>query len=353
MNALSPKLAAETGIRHSVHSRRRKAAMVVQLLLSQGQKISLSDLPEDQQIALTRELGGLRVIDKSTLESVAQEFAQELEQVALAAPGTMDGALAALAGAISPASSARLKEEMARKEGGDPWKQILGLETNDLAHLMERESIEIGAVVLSKLSTGKAATLLGLLPGERARRIAFAMSQTSAVTPEAVARIGRSLVVDYCEKPALAFVAPPSQRVGAILNSSPAATRDALLDSLREDDPNFAELVRQAIFTFIDIADRLKETDVPAAIRGVSEELLSTALAYSMAKGGGHAASAEFILANISKRLAANLSETIAERATVSNTEGENAQREVVTAIKTLEDQGALTLRRKVEDDSG
>ena len=36
----------------------------------------------------------------------------------------------------------------------------------------------------------KAATTLGLIPGDIARRIAYAVSRTAQVTPEAVARIG-------------------------------------------------------------------------------------------------------------------------------------------------------------------
>ena len=55
---------------------------------------------------------------------------------------------------------------------------------------MENESIEVAAVVLSKLKAVKAVDLLGAITGPRAREITYAVSQTSGVSPSAVDRIG-------------------------------------------------------------------------------------------------------------------------------------------------------------------
>lgn len=67
--------------------RRRKAAMVVQLMLADGQKMPLSRLPEDVQVNLTRELAALRLVDRDTLHAVAEEFLHALESVGLAEIG--------------------------------------------------------------------------------------------------------------------------------------------------------------------------------------------------------------------------------------------------------------------------
>ena len=83
-------------------TRKRKAAMIVQLMLTEGQNISLSRLPEDMQMRITRELGALRIVDKDTLRAVVEEFSRDLESVGLAVPGGVASALAALSGQISP-----------------------------------------------------------------------------------------------------------------------------------------------------------------------------------------------------------------------------------------------------------
>ena len=59
-----------------------------------------------------------------------------------------------------------------------------------LRPVMENESTGVAAVVLSKLKAVKAVELLGAIPGPRARKITYAVSQTSGVSPSAVDRIG-------------------------------------------------------------------------------------------------------------------------------------------------------------------
>lgn len=324
-------------------SRRRKAAMVVQMLLADGRQLKLASMPDEVQLRLTRELGSLRAIDRDTLAAVATEFAEDLERMALVAPGGLDGALASIGPQLSPTAAARLREESARMRGGDPWVQVLALSVTDLVPLMTAESTEVAAVTLSKLPVGKAAELLGKLPGERARRITYAMSQTNGVSPEAVKRIGEALVLDYCTKPVPAFSGPVEQRVGAILNSSPAVTRTTVLEGLGDDDPTFAEQVRKAIFTWADIPARVEAVDVPKVIRGYDNSSLVTALAAALADGGPAAAVAEFILSNMSQRMADQLREEIEARGKVKKADGEQAQGGFVSHIRERADAGDIS----------
>ena len=73
-------------------SRKRKAAMIVQLLIGDGGKLKLSQLPEDMQALLARELGAIRLVDRETVHQVAAEFARDLGAVGLSSPGGADGA---------------------------------------------------------------------------------------------------------------------------------------------------------------------------------------------------------------------------------------------------------------------
>jgi flagellar motor switch protein FliG len=333
-------------------SRRRKAAMVVQLLLSDGQALPLSRLPEDLQLDLTRELGRLKSIDRATLHAVAEEFARDIESVGLTAPDGVAGALTVLSAHLSPGANARLRAEAAQTRGADPWPQVIDLPNDDLVKLLTDESNEVGAIVLSKLPVPRAAELLGLLPGERARRITYAVSQTANVQPDAVQRIGRGLVAEYGLRPTPAFAAPPVARIGAILNSSGAATREQVLSALDSDDPAFADTVRRAIFTFPDIPDRLSKADVPKIIRAVDGPVLVTGLAHAATQGGRDADAGDFLLANMSQRMAENLREEIRERGRVKKADGEAALSKIIAAIRERIDSGEITLREPDDDDA-
>ncbi|EET47463.1 flagellar motor switch protein FliG [Thalassobium sp. R2A62] len=350
MNAQTPTV-SDPQSRLPNLSHRHKAAIVVKLLISEGFPLALDRLSEDEQIALTHAIGEMNRIDQTTLHEVIKEFATELNALALTFSGGVDGALNLLEGKIAPQAAERIRREASVGKTLDPWDHIRRVDPNRLLPLLEDESVEVGAVILSKLPIKSAAELLGQLPGERARRITFAVSQTGMVTPEAVARIGASVIEELDEAPTLAFDTPPVDRIGAILNSSPASTREDVLDGLLETDPEFAEDVRRTIFTFANLPTRVDPKDVPKITRDVDAAILVTALAAALSDDGADTPAAEFLLENISQRMAGQLRDEIGERGKVKKTEGEAAMTAVIDALRTLEETGEITLISPDEDD--
>ena len=346
MLSLSPISSPAPGVTGAAAlSRRQKAAIVVRFLLSEGADLTLADLPEDLQAALAVQFGHMRHVDRATLAAVVAEFAEELEQIALLFPRGVAGALSALDGRISPQTAARLRKEAGVRQSGDPWERLRAMPPEALLPFLTSEAPEVAAVMLSKLDVAKAADLLGRLPGATARRIAYAVSQTGAVTPETVYRIGLSLASQLAAAPDRAFSDGPEARVGAILNLSSAATRDEVLTGLTETDADFADGVRRAIFTFANIPARLDPRDAPKIPRAVDQPALIAALAHAAATGGEDAAAAEFILSNISNRLADSLREEIAQAGKIKPKAGEEAMTAVIAALRDLETAGELVLR--------
>ena len=329
-------------------SQREKAAIIVRFLLNEGAELTLTDLPDDLQANLAQVMGHMRHVDRQTLANVVMEFAAELEAVGLCFPRGLSGALLALEGQISPVTAQRLRKEAGVRLAGDPWDRLRALPVADLVEIVGRESTEISAVLMSKLDVSKAAEMLGELPGDRARRITYAMSLTGGITPEAVERIGLSLACQLEDTPARAFEKGPESRVGEILNYSAAVTREDVLSGLDETDEQFATAVRKAIFTFSDIPARLVPRDVPNVLRDVPQDVLVTALA--SANDEAVAQAAEFLLENISARLADQIREDVADRGTVSAKDGEVVQTQLVGVIRQLAEGGEIQLKEPEED---
>ncbi len=329
-------------------TRRQKAAIIVRLLRAEGVQVSLADLPDALQVGLIEDMSAMRYVDRVTLQSVVQEFLAELEGVGLAFPGGLGGALSALDGTISTATATRLRRQVGVGLASDPWDRLAELDAARLVPILEEESVEIGAVMLSKLKVSKAAELLGLLPGARARRIAFAMSQTGGVSPDTVDRIGAAIVARIDAEAPRAFTDAPVQRVGAILNFSPSATRNDVLEGLEAEDAGFAEDVRKAIFTFANIPVRIDPRDIPKVTREVDPAVLTTALAFG-ASNDEDTEAVEFILANMSQRMAAQLRDEMAALGKVRAKDGEAAMTEIVSAIRELEASGEILLTAEDE----
>lgn len=336
-----PAPAPDLPVRHLTP--REKAAVIVRLLLSEGTPLPLSGLPEHMQSALAEQMGQMRLVDRATLMAVVQEFLGQLEQVGLTFPGGIEGALGLMNGHISPQAADRLRRLAGDSSRADPWDRIAALTADRLLPLLQAESVEVAAVALSKLPVPRAAELLSKMPGDRARRVAHAISLTASVDPDAVRRIGQALVSQIDTQPRLAFDSGPVERVGAILNISPAATRDEVLRGLDDEDAGFAAEVRKAIFTFVHLPARLSPRDVPRVVRLVDPPVLVTALVGASA-GAETAPAAEFLLANMSQRMAQGLREDMAARGKVRLADAEEAMAAVILAVRQLEGAGELAL---------
>ncbi|WP_420325647.1 flagellar motor switch protein FliG [Mameliella sp.] len=325
-------------------SRKAKAAIIVQFLLNEGADVPLAALPDEYQAELTMLLGNMRYVDRETLNAVVEEFSNELESVGLAFPGDMAGALTALDGKINPHTAMRLRKEAGVRQTGDPWARINALEVDQIKTLVMSESTEIAAVMMSKIAVGKAAQVLAKLPGDKARRISYAVSMTTGVTPDAVDRIGLSLAAQIDAEPPKAFKARPDERLGAILNYSNTAVREELLQNLEQEDAAFAEAVRKAIFTFANIPERLNPMDVPKITRDVPPDTMALALAAAMQGSPEESKAVEFLYANMSKRLGENLREEVSGLGEVKASVGEKAMAAVISAIRDLVSSGEIEL---------
>lgn len=326
-----------------------KAAIIVRFLLNEGADVALEALPEDLQARLADQMAQMGLVSRDTLAAVAHEFAEALDGVGLTFPGDLAAALSALDGRISDRIVRRLRQGAGMRMYNNPWDRLRDAEVTELVPIVETESTEIAAVLLSKLGVEKAAELLSALPGPLARRVTYAVSHTGQVSPEAVDRIGLSLATQLDQKPQSAFGQPPEQRLGDILNQTAPDTRADVLTALEETDQPFATEVRKRIFTFADIPARLKPLDVPKIAKEVDADTLVAAL--KAAETGEGADTVPFLLDNLSGRMADSLRDEIQERGPVPATEGDSAMTAITAAIRRLEMAGEITLQIEEEEE--
>lgn len=329
---------------------RQKAAVLVRFLMGEGVELPLGELPERTQTMLAAQMARLRVVDRATLDEIVSEFEERLDTVGLTFPGGIEGALSLMDGHISPAAASRLRREagMMSMASGDPWERLGSFPAERLIEAIEGEATELAAVALSKIPVARAAEILALLPGDHARRIALAVSQTADIDPETVRLIGHAILTQIDSAPPRAFDRIPEERVGAILDVTRATRREEVLRGLDADDSAFADRVRRVIFAYEHIPTRLREHDVPKAVRATDQAALVTALAYSATREDLREAS-EFLLVNMPQRLAQVLREEVSNRVEVGERDGEAALATVVEAVRGLESAGEIVLHHPEE----
>ena len=135
--------------------------------------------------------------------------------------------------------------------------------------------------------------------------------------------------------------------MGAILNLSPAVTRDTVLAGLDDDDAEFAGRVRKAIFTWANIPRRIDLRDVPRIVREVDAMTITRALAGA---AGDNAPTVAFLLSGLSSRLADSMREEMETIGKVTAKDAEEAMNAVVAAIRRMEQAGELFLLVEEEE---
>jgi len=320
----------------------QKAAIVVRALLASGADIPLASLPHDMQAELTQTLGRMRLVDRATMNAVVEEFIDTLGQVGLSFPDNLDAALSLVEDKLDQKTARQLRA-MSRGGGLDDTWMVLEMAPDEiLLGVLQQESQLVAAVLLSKLSTDKAARLLTQLGPELAQSLALGIARTEAIGPDAVARIGATLADQISATPLRAFVDPPKKRVGEILNSSTPQMRDSLLQGLESADKVFASDVRKSIFTFTDIAARVQARDVPALMRSVGDADMLLIMAY---KADADTSSIAFLLENMSKRAAQTLQDDAGTLPAPSAQDYGAAANRVAAAVRALVDAEKISLK--------
>ena len=327
-------------------SARQKAAVIVRLVLAEGEDIDLARLPAELQTDLAQEMALMGMVDRATRNAIVAEFCEKLESIGLSFPGDIDGTLDLLDGHLSPDTSDRLRRMAALNGAGDPWDRIGNMTPVLLASLARTEAVEIAAVMFSKLPVPRAAEVFGLLAPELARQIAYAMSLTGGIETEALQRIGKALIQAADAVPQPPLEGKAGEKVGAILNSSASSMRDTVLDGLDQDDADFAGEVRKTIFTWAHIPARLDPRDIARITREVENAALIKALAGARGKDQP---TVDFLLGGLSSRLAESMREEMEALGKVSVKDAEEAMDQVVAAIRRMEAAGDLFLIVKEE----
>ena len=341
-NGLGPM----TDITPATMTRRQKAAVIVRLLLLHGVSPGIDKLSPVHQSVLARAMSGLGQIDRATLADIVGEFTGALDNLALIMPRGMHDALEILNPHISAMARDGLRADAEIGDGTDPWPRLAAMDIAQLRPILDDESAEICAILLSKLSVAKAAALLSQLPPDRAEIIAHAVSLTDTIPPETALRIGEHLHAQILAKPKATFDTGPVDRVGAMLNAVGSASRDAVLAGLEARDADFANGVRRAIFTFQHIPKRISAADIPRIVGTVDGETLVTAISYGLQAAP---LAVEFILENMSRRMSEQMRDEAEAMSTPKEPEGEAAMQAVVTAIRGLEEAGDIRIRLEDE----
>ena len=167
----------------------------------------------------------------------------------------------------------------------DPFGFMKSLSSSQISFLLKNEPARIKAIVMARLDTEKAATILQTLSRDERTQVAVELGRMHEMPMELVEKVGFNLAEKARNVPDENSIAVNGVRfVADVLSDSDPVTRQELINGLRVSDQKLSEDVESSCFIFESIPvvpnDVLKEVgrqlppeDVITAMSGATKEI--------------------------------------------------------------------------------
>lgn len=317
------------------------------LLMSLGEDAAASVLKhlaprEVQKIGAA--MATLKQVSREDMDGVLDDFNEVADQKTALGMGSDEYIRSVLVKALGDDKAATLLDRILH--GGDT-SGIEGLKWMDssaVAELIRNEHPQIIATILVHLDRDQASEVLAFFPERVRNDVALRIATLDGVQPAALRELNEVLTKllagsNNLKKSAMGGV----RTIAEILNFMPSGLENAIIEGVRQHDPDLAQRVLDDMFVFDDLVD-LDDRSMQVVLREVSSESLIIALK------GSNEMLREKVFKNMSQRAAEQLKEDLEIKGPVRLSEVEAQQRDILKLVRRLAEEGQVALGGKGED---
>ncbi len=314
----------------------RKAAVFLMGIGDEASAEVLRRLAPEEVRRITAEITALRSVKTEQMASVFQEFERLTAESRLFAKGGVDCARRLVEQAFGPESAQRLLAAPDPDSTPQAGTVLEKLDPRQAAALLKNEHPQTIAVVLSSIPPDAGAGLLKSLPAETQDHVASRIAMLDRIPGETTRRI-REALGSKLKNIRHTANTDGVRALAALLNHMDAERTEAILARVEEQSPPLADSVRSLMFVFEDILKIDKEA-MKALIGKLDRKVLTLAL-----KGSAPGMRNHFTQC-MSQRAAEMLTEDMEALGPVRIRDVKTAQKEVIAAVRRLQQEGAISL---------
>jgi flagellar motor switch protein FliG len=324
----------------------RKAAVFLAQMSKEEAGLLLSKLRPREVEALTREIMKLGSVEPADVDGVLSEFHELMAAQRFVGRGGVDFAREILAAGLGEDKAEGILARLNVVYTEVPFASLRNADVRQLVTFLKDEHPQVIALVLAHLSAAQSAEVLSGFGPEQQAEVAHRIATMDRTSPEMVRlveeELGRRMgsLLAHQDMSTVGGV----ETLVEIINRSPRPTERSILEWLDSSDPELAEQVRAQMFVFEDITT-IDDRSMQLVLREVEANDLATALK------GVRPDVRDKVVRNLSERAAENLAEEIELLGPVRARTVEEAQGKIVAVIRTLEEQGVVTISRGGDDE--
>ncbi len=300
----------------------------------------MKELPEADLVEVTKQIAMLREVPSEIIDRVVDEFFQLLKAQEFITIGGLEFASKALQNAVGPKKAFEIvkKVQFAQDQQMRGFNLLKKADHNQILNLINNEHPQTIALILAYLEPKQAANILASLPGELQHDVAYRIAKMEKISADLLEEI-EMVLKDQIE----AVYTKELNEIGGtkavaeILNMGGKTLEKPVLEEIQQRDSELAQEIRGLMFTFEDIRG-LDDRSIQRLLKEVDTKVLTIAL-----KGSTEEIQ-DKIFRNMSERAATMIQEEMEYMGPLRVKEVDEAQRQIVEIIRSLEEEGEIVI---------
>jgi len=277
-------------------------------------------------------------VTREEVQEVLDNFVSTVEEETGLGIGSHDYVRKMLVGALGEDKAGSLLDRILSGGNTSGLEQLKWMDARGIYEIIRLEHPQIIAIVCSFLEPDQSAAVLGLFPERDQANIILRIATLDGVQPAALTELNEILEKQFSGNSGGQTMTVGGMKTAAdILNFVEGSIEAAIMDSIKETEPDLGQNIEDLMFVFDNLID-VDDRGIQTLMREIQSDQLQLAL-----KGADEALREKF-LGNMSQRAAEMLRDDLEAMPPVRVSDVEGAQKTILTVARTLSDKGEIQL---------
>lgn len=328
----------------------QRAAVVIALLGEDAARPIIEKLDDVALKRVTEALNDIALMPRDVLTEIVVDFLGQLRRTS----GALLGGKADTEELVNRIVDARTRPEKLGSIAGEAepekprgektiWDKVGEKPSEQIARYLNKLTPNLISIVMRKMPVTKSSDVMNYMDDTKLEAVMGYLVDVSAADPGIDAIVGKMIEMEFlnAEQDTGEEKTEHLEAVGELLSLIPSNKREALMNFLKTEHESKLENIQKSLFTIEGIPDMLPRNAIPVVFREMDQgdivKLMGTLQ-------GEFADVSEYLLSNISSRMAEQIRDEMSTKGAPPEEEVEKIQRDFLTKLMTMKRQGKITL---------
>jgi flagellar motor switch protein FliG len=348
----------QTGVARPLNLTRAQKAAVVIAMLGEAEARPIVERLDDRTMSqVATALETISTLGRDQLAEIAVDFLRELRAASGSFSGGQDKAREIIANILDQNRYQQIYGAPEAEDGAeqtaetsDTWVRLEKYDPQLVADYFQSLTPNIMALILRKLDVAAASEIVRFLDDSLLDPVMGHLVEDEAPDPEIYTVLAHMIDLELLNTPAGPAGAEDTSHlevIGEMLSLVPSERRDRILSFLNTSHESKLKSIEKVMFTIDSLPEIMAREMVPIVFRELGEDVMIRLLASLQ---GRNAEISDYLLSNISSRLADQYRLQLEDEAEMTVEKAEKVQREFLMSLMSMKRDGTIKIGKPEED---